>query len=130
MLGTLSEDIKEFDVTIPFIMAHSSIRKHKFVKPLAKKSVLDVMLKKQNTEIIKIHTTAKKNQRIDEKEIVHEDKDDKFFLSYRDYLIKLLEKFQSVGSASNIQNEKERKKYQAIEKRILFIVNDLGNEYV
>ena len=135
MIGELECNIKDFDVTQPFIIHRNPTKKSMALNNLTYKIVKqpdkNELLKKTQTSSQVFKDEQKKNnfEGMTLEEINKKNED--FYLAYLEYFVNLTIKFNRINSKSGEKvTEEERANCQLLKRRILYVVTDLMKKYV
>lgn len=139
MLGELEEDLKEFDVTKPFIIARRPS------KPTRKaKGLVLTQRTKRNYDFDAILRRFQKSQQshsgvhseeslqgTSSRTMQEQDDYQTFYLQYLEYFVSLIVNYSTPRSGSKVQQEaSEAEKMQALESKITCTVLELLKKYV
>jgi len=131
MLGEFEEDLREFDVTKPFVLHKKSVKFPSIVK--SPQPTMNKLIQfKNNTPTTKdlylLDLNSFKTKVLSQ---TQESQNNDFYLNYLEYFVGLLLKFNAVNGISGFQiEESEKKKYNVLGKRIVYLVIELLNKNV
>lgn len=124
MLGEFEEDLKGFDVTKPFV-----IRKRPLRFPLIAKSPQPAATKladfKANAPSTNLHLLDFDSFKTKSPSAQLPDTTHNFYLSYLEYFVGLLLRFNAINGVSGGQVEDGEKKCSVLGRRIVCLVNEL-----
>jgi hypothetical protein len=131
MLGEFEEDLKGFDVTKPFVLHKKSVR-FPFIAKSPQPTMNRLMEFKNNIPTTKdFHLLDFGSFKAKTLSQTQETQANNFYLSYLEYFVGLLLKFNAVNGISGFQiEENEKKKYDMLGKRIVCLVKELLDKNV
>lgn len=136
MLGVLEDDLKEFDVTKPFVITRKSAKpvyvikrpivSHKTERGYDFDSILKTFQQSSNASGLE-----ESMQRSMSRVVQDQDDYQNFYLKYLEYFVALLVKFSSSKFSSKARHETtEAKKMEALENKIRCTVAELLKKHV